>query len=191
MISVQESSASPQAEGGRRGGSFDTIVNESATTPDRKACSACARFGLRASLCRLQDGTTSIRDEPIFESKLPDAATNLGAIHRIAGPASAPNSRDPVSAEADLERLLDFVLQRELTRHGDLALAERGPAAISAGFETLRTSPFTCRKAGRSPFLRELIIPLGRSGYVALFEIVGQSEVVVAAVLHQLVEDYD
>jgi plasmid stabilization system protein ParE len=94
-------------------------------------------------------------------------------------------------AEADLERLFDFVLERELARDGDLALAERALAAIRAGFETLRTSPFTCRKGGQTPFLRELIIPFGRSGYVALFEIVGKSDVVVAAVRHQLEEDYD
>ena len=94
-------------------------------------------------------------------------------------------------AEADLQRLFDFVLERELAREGDLALAERALAAIRAGIETLRSSPFTCRKAGQNPFLRELIIPFGRSGYVALFEIVGKSEVVVAAVRHQLEEDYD
>ena len=94
-------------------------------------------------------------------------------------------------AEADLERLFDFVLERELGRtSGDLELAEQALVAIRAGVATLRTSPFTCRKAGRSPFLRELIIPFGRSGYVALFEIVGTTEVVVSAVRHQLEEDY-
>lgn len=36
-------------------------------------------------------------------------------------------------------------------------------------FATLQSLPFTCRKAGRSPFLRELILPFGRSGWVALF----------------------
>lgn len=94
-------------------------------------------------------------------------------------------------AEAYLERLFDFVVERELAREGgDLGLAEQAPAAIRAGFATLKTSPFTCRKAGQSPFLRELIIPFGRSGYVALFEIEGASDVVVAAVRHQLEEDY-
>jgi plasmid stabilization system protein ParE len=94
-------------------------------------------------------------------------------------------------AEADLERLFDFVLDRELERDGgDLDLAEQALVAIRAGFATLRTSPFTCRKAGQSPFLRELIIPFGRSGYVALFEIFGRTDVVVSAVRHQLEEDY-
>ena len=95
------------------------------------------------------------------------------------------------NAEADLERLFDFVLERELGRAGgDLELAEEALAAIRAGVATLKTSPFTCRKAGQSPFLRELIVPFGRSGYVALFEIVGMLEVVVCALRHQLEDDY-
>jgi plasmid stabilization system protein ParE len=94
-------------------------------------------------------------------------------------------------AQDDLERLFDFVLERELARSaGDVDLAERALSAIRAGIETLKTSPFTCRKAGQSPFLRELLIPFGRSGYVALFEIVDPTEVVVAAVRHQLEDDY-
>ena len=95
-------------------------------------------------------------------------------------------------AEADLERLFDFVLERELARvgGGDLELAEQAIAAIRAGIATLKASPFTCRKAGQSPFLRELIIPFGRSGYVALFEIADPSNTVVAALRHQLEDDY-
>lgn len=94
-------------------------------------------------------------------------------------------------AADDLDRLFDFVLQRELERDGgDLALAEQAIAAIRAGFETLRTSPFTCRKAGQSAFLRELVIPFGHSGYVALVEIESATDVVVVAVRHQLEDDY-
>jgi plasmid stabilization system protein ParE len=93
-------------------------------------------------------------------------------------------------AEEDLERLFDFILERELFRDGDLGLPARALAAIRAGFATLKTSPFTCRKVGKSPFLRELIIPFGRSGYVALFEITSATEITIAAVRHQLEEDY-
>lgn len=94
-------------------------------------------------------------------------------------------------AEADLERLFDFILEPELSRDGgDLALAEQAIAALRAGFATLKTSPFTCRKASQSPFLRELVIPFGRSGYVALFDIEDASNVVVVAVRHQLEDDY-
>ena len=84
-----------------------------------------------------------------------------------------------------------FVLERELGRTGgDLELAEQALVAIRAGIATLKASPFTCRKVGQSPFLRELIIAFGPSGYVALFDIVGTTEVVVSAVRHQLEEDY-
>jgi plasmid stabilization system protein ParE len=94
-------------------------------------------------------------------------------------------------AEADLERLFDFLLDRELSRDGgDLSLPEQAIAALRSGIATLKTSPFTCRKAGQSPFLRELIVPFGRSGYVALFEIEGETDVAVLAVRHQREDDY-
>lgn len=95
-------------------------------------------------------------------------------------------------AEDDLLRLFDFVLERELDRAGggDLAVADRAIAAIQDGFATLRSSPFTCRKADQSPFLRELVIPFGGTGYVALFEISDNNTVVIAAVRHQREDDY-
>jgi plasmid stabilization system protein ParE len=95
------------------------------------------------------------------------------------------------AAQADLDRLFDFLIERELSRDGgNLELAELAMAALRAGFTTLKSSPFTCRKAGNSPFLRELIVPFGRSGYVALFEIEDESTVFVLAVRHQLEDDY-
>jgi plasmid stabilization system protein ParE len=95
------------------------------------------------------------------------------------------------AAQADLDRLFDFLIERELSRDGgNLELAELAMAALRAGFTTLKSSPFTCRKAGSSPFLRELIVPFGRSGYVALFEIEDESTVFVLAVRHQLEDDY-
>ena len=94
-------------------------------------------------------------------------------------------------AEADLDRLFDFVLERELSRAGgNLELAEHALDAIRAGFATLKTSPFNCRKAGKDPFLRELVIPFGRSGYVALIEIESAANVIVVAVRHRLEDDY-
>lgn len=94
-------------------------------------------------------------------------------------------------AEADLERLFDFLLERELSRDGgDLTLPTQALAALRAGIATLKSSPFTCRKAGQSPFLRELIVPVGRSGYVALFEVEDDANVAVLAVRHQREDDY-
>jgi plasmid stabilization system protein ParE len=96
-------------------------------------------------------------------------------------------------AEEDLLRLYDFVLERELGRvggSGDLALAEEALQAVQDGFATLQSSPFTCRKAGQSPLIRELVIPFGATGYVALFEIAGNDTVIIAAVRHQREDDY-
>lgn len=93
-------------------------------------------------------------------------------------------------ATEDLERLFDFIVERELARHGDLDVAQEALDAIRRGIETLRWTPFTCRKVGANPFLRELVIPFGHAGYVALFEIVDDRTVVVAAVRHQREDDY-
>lgn len=103
------------------------------------------------------------------------------------------NIRVRLTSEAaeDLEQLFGFVLEPELEQNdADFQLAARALQAVKDGIATLRTSPFTCRKAGQSPFLRELLIPFGRSGYVALFEIVDSENVVVAAVRHQREDDY-
>ncbi len=102
--------------------------------------------------------------------------------------------KSPVRPEGDTGRRcvspIDFVLARELERDGDLTLAERALTAITHGLATLRSSPWTCRKAAQSPFLRELVIPYGHTGYVALFEITDSTTVVVAAVRHQREDDY-
>jgi plasmid stabilization system protein ParE len=94
-------------------------------------------------------------------------------------------------AEDDLLRLFDFIVERELARDsGDLAVAGQALDAISSGLKLLERFPFTCRKAQDSAFLRELVIPYGYTGYVALFEIADASTVVVAAVRHQREDDY-
>jgi plasmid stabilization system protein ParE len=91
-------------------------------------------------------------------------------------------------AEADLVRLYEFILERDAT---DWALAERALEAVRAAMATLEKIPFTCRKATTdSPFLRELLIPFGAAGYVALFEIDDARTVTVLAVRHQRESDY-
>lgn len=87
-------------------------------------------------------------------------------------------------AEDDL-LLYDFLLKK------DVAAAERALDAIREAMELLRFSPFSCRKAlADRPFLRELIIPFGSAGYVALFEIESARTVNILAVRHQREEDY-
>jgi plasmid stabilization system protein ParE len=91
-------------------------------------------------------------------------------------------------AEADLVRLYEFILARDET---DWAVAERALAAIRNAVRSLELSPFSYRKAvPGNPFLRELVIPFGASGYVALFEIDDDKSVSVLAVRHQREDDY-
>ena len=92
-------------------------------------------------------------------------------------------------AELDLVRLYEFVLSRDVT---DWAMAERALEAIRHAMSGLARSPFSYRKAsgGDSPFLREVVIPFGSSGYVALFEIEASDVVTILAVRHQREDDY-
>ena len=95
------------------------------------------------------------------------------------------------AAAVDLEQLFDFALQRELdSETGDLDIADRAVQAIQAGLTFLESSPFACRKAGSSSFIRELIIPFGNTGYVALFEIVNNGTVIIGAIRNQREDDY-
>jgi plasmid stabilization system protein ParE len=98
--------------------------------------------------------------------------------------------RFSAEAEEDLERLFDFVLDSANSIE-DLDVAQAAVDAIrSAALNQLAVSPFSFRKAGRSPTRRELIIPFGTSGYVALYEVASPATVVVLAVRHQREEDY-
>ena len=90
-------------------------------------------------------------------------------------------------ARDDLLRLYDFLLET------NVETAARPLDVISKAFKMLETFPFSCRKAAggqHGPRLRELVIPFGSSGYVALFEIDGPSTVTLLAVRHQREEDY-
>jgi len=92
------------------------------------------------------------------------------------------------TAQADLVRLYEFILDRDAT---DWAVAERAIEAIRNGIRSLELSPFSYRKAAPgNPFLRELVIPFGSAGYVALFEIENPDVVTVLAVRHQREDDF-
>ena len=86
------------------------------------------------------------------------------------------------TAEADLGRLFDFLLDQADTTEG----LDRAQAAIDAIRATvqhrLAVTPFSFRKAAQNPAQRELIIPFRGTGHIALFEIVGTLKVVVLAV---------
>jgi plasmid stabilization system protein ParE len=94
--------------------------------------------------------------------------------------------RFTAEAAEDLNRLYDYLLER------DPYAADRALAAIEQALGLLEYSPFSCRKAllQSGPRWRELIIPFGRAGYVALFEIDDATTVTITAVRHQREEDY-
>ncbi len=92
-------------------------------------------------------------------------------------------------AREDLMRLYEYRLEQAVTLE-ELELAQRTYEAITTAVDGLAANPFLCRKAGTSPFVRELLIPFGSSGYVALFEIEDATHVTIAAIRHQREEDY-
>jgi len=88
-------------------------------------------------------------------------------------------------ARDDLHRLYVFLLEK------DIGAARRARNAIVKAVEFLKNFPFSCRKADPdNPFLRELVISFGSTGYVALFEIEDQATVTILAIRHQREDDY-
>lgn len=89
------------------------------------------------------------------------------------------------AARENLQELYAYQL-----RHS-LPTAKRARDTIAKATEVLKEFPFTCRKADvGNPFLRELVIPFGGAGYVALFRIDDKSTVTILAVRHQREDDY-
>ena len=94
------------------------------------------------------------------------------------------------AARDDLLRLFDFLLEQASTVEDFDAAQHAGDAITTSIDQHLSRSPFIYRKAGESPFLRELIIPFRGSGYVALYEIEGGAQVTILAVRLQVEDDY-
>jgi plasmid stabilization system protein ParE len=91
------------------------------------------------------------------------------------------------AAREDLLRLYDFLVDK------DIDAAARALDVIRDALAILEKFPFSCRKAAdgaHGPRLRELVIPFGSAGYVALFEIDGPANVTILAVRHQREDDY-
>jgi plasmid stabilization system protein ParE len=89
----------------------------------------------------------------------------------------------------DLQRIEQYLIELAL-EHGDFDLPLRATDAIRREMRILETNPYTCRKVGNNALERELVIPFGGSGYVALFGILSQREVAVYAFRHQREDDY-
>jgi plasmid stabilization system protein ParE len=89
------------------------------------------------------------------------------------------------ASREDLEILYAFLAYQ------DPEAGRRAIEVIDQAWEILESFPFSCRKATASnPFIRELVIPFGHAGYVALFEIEDEQTVTVLAVRHQREEDF-
>lgn len=89
------------------------------------------------------------------------------------------------AARDDLHRLVAFLLER------DPQAATPAREAIGKSIGVLQEFPFTCRKAvPNNPFLREMVVPFGAAGYVALFEIENNETVTILAIRHQREDDY-
>ena len=89
------------------------------------------------------------------------------------------------TALRDVERLYRFLADQ------DIPAAEAALDALDKGWNLLGSFPFSSRKADpANPFLRELLIPFGGAGYVALYEINDNATVTILAVRHQREDDY-
>lgn len=95
-------------------------------------------------------------------------------------------------AEDDLERLFEFLVVRSETLE-ELDHAQHVLHQLRTSIKKrLAENPWAYRKAGdgRRTTRRELIVGLGSTGYVALYEILPGREIRVLAVRHQREEDY-
>jgi plasmid stabilization system protein ParE len=80
--------------------------------------------------------------------------------------------RFSAEARSDIERLYQFLADH------DIQAAESALETLGRAWDLL------------SHFLRELVIPFGHTGYVALFEIESDTTVTLLALRHQREDDY-
>lgn len=93
-------------------------------------------------------------------------------------------------AEADLDRLFDFLLDRAETVDDAMRAYAAVEAIRAAADSHLAVTPYSYRKVGQRPTLRELIVPFGSTGYVLRFDIRTPELVVVIGARHQREEDF-
>ena len=93
-------------------------------------------------------------------------------------------------AKDDLSRLFEFLPLRASTAEEFERMQETIDELRLAIEVQLARAPFNYRKSGSDPLRRELVVPVGATGYVALYDIQPPSQVLVLAVRHQLEDDY-
>ena len=93
-------------------------------------------------------------------------------------------------ADTDLDRLLDILLDRAETVEEAMCTVEAVEAIRAASHGHLASTPYSYRKVGQRPTLRELIVPFGSVGYVLRFDIRTPELVLVIGARHQREEDF-
>jgi len=93
-------------------------------------------------------------------------------------------------ANADLDRLFDFLLERAKTVEEAMRAYDAIAVIHTVANSHLSTTPYSYRKVGSRPTLRELIVPFGATGYVLRFDIRTPELVVVIGARDQREEDY-
>lgn len=93
-------------------------------------------------------------------------------------------------ADADLDRLFDFLLARAQTAEDAMRAYEAVEAIRTAANSHLSTTPYSYRRVGQRPTLRELIVPFGATGYILRFDIRTPELVLVVGARHQREEDF-
>ena len=93
-------------------------------------------------------------------------------------------------AEADLDRLFDFLLDQAETVDDAMRAYQAIEAIRTAADSHLSITPYSYRKVGERPTLRELIVPFGSTGYILRFDIRTPELVLVIGARHQREEDF-
>ena len=93
-------------------------------------------------------------------------------------------------AEADLDRLFDFLLDRAETMDDAMRAYPAIEALRTAVDSHLSITPYSYRKVGVRPTLRELIVPFDSTGYILRFDIRTPELVLVIGARHQREEDF-
>jgi len=93
-------------------------------------------------------------------------------------------------AEADLNRLFDFLLDRAETVEEAMRAYEAVELIRTVANSHLSSTPYSYRKVGARPTLRELMVPFGAAGYVLRFDIRTPELVLVIGARYQREQDY-
>ena len=95
-----------------------------------------------------------------------------------------------VAFQADIVRLEEHIIQRELASNTpDETCLFRFRDAVESAMAVLSFAPHTCRRSEEQREFRELIIPFGQGGCVALFAI-RELDVLLLAARDQHEHDY-